>query len=128
MPAPRLARTGTSAFLTVVLACSAVPAEASKNTGKKKRPTPPLDLVLRKGDVNPAPAPPRRPDGYAATLGTDPWSALEGHSAFGPEPGVPKRRKALDGDGAETEEVVLRKLLEGETIPLLRIRTSPEPR
>jgi hypothetical protein len=59
------------------------------------------------------------------TLGADPWSALEGHGAFGPEPGVPKRREALDGDDAQTEEVILRKLLEGETIPLLRIRTSP---
>jgi hypothetical protein len=128
MPAPRFARFGISTLLAVVLACAAAPAEASKNTGKKKPSAPPLDLVLRQGDLALVPVPPRRPDGYAVSLGADPWSALEGHGAFGPEPGVPKRRRALDGEGVETEEVVLRKLLEGETIPLLRIRMSPEPR
>jgi hypothetical protein len=128
MSAPRFVRFWTSTLLAAVLGCSAAPAEASKNPGKKRKPAPPLDLVLRQGDLALAPLLPRRPDGYAASFGADPWSALEGHSAFGPEPGVPKRRRALDGEGVETEEVVLRKLLEGETIPLLRIRMSPEPR
>lgn len=125
MPSPNLARLPTLALLAAILACVAAPAEASKKTGKAK--SPPLDLSLRQGDLTPLPAP-RRPEGYAATLGEDPWRALEGHTAFGPEPGVPKQRDALDGPDAETEEVVLRKLLEGQTIPLIRIRTSPEPR
>lgn len=128
MSSPRLFRLSGLALLAVVLACSAAPAEASKNTGKKAKPVPPLDLSLRQGDLPVPPLPPRQPAGYAATLGEDPWSALEGHTAFGPEPGVPKRREALDGENVETEEVVLRKLLEGQTIPLIRIRTSPEPR
>lgn len=124
MPAPRLSRLSPPALLVVILTCLVAPAEASKNTGKKK-PRPPLDLALRQKDLASTLALPQRPDGYAVTLGADPWSALEGHGAFGPEPGVPKRREALDGDDAQTEEVILRKLLEGETIPLLRIRTSP---
>lgn len=107
-------------------ALAGVPAEASKKAGKTQ-PPPPLDLSLRQGDLAPAP-PPQRQGGYAATLGEDPWRALEGHTAFGPEPGVPKQRDALDGPNVETEEVVLRKLLEGQTIPLIRIKTSPEPR
>lgn len=125
MPAPSSARLLAPALLGLALACLAAPAEASKKAGKTA-PSPPLDLALRQGDLTTPP--PRRPEGYAATLGEDPWRALEGHTAFGPEPGVPKRREALDGDDVRTEEVVLRKLLEGQTIPLIRLRTSPEPR
>jgi hypothetical protein len=104
---------------------AAAPAEAAKKRTATTE-SPRLDLQLRKEDV--ARFPPStssRGGGYAATLPADPWSVLEGHGIRREEAGVPRREAEVEG---ATEEVVLRRLLEGETIPLLRIKTSPPPR
>lgn len=104
---------------------AAAPAEAAKKKAAKVEP-PRLVLELRKEDVAllRAPATSSRDAGYAATLPADPWSVLEGHGTRREEAGVPRREAEVEG---ATEEVVLRRLLEGETIPLLRIKTSPSP-
>jgi hypothetical protein len=103
----------------ILLAHSPLAAATKKGTATSS-----LDLRLPDAALA-TPESSREPRGYALTLRDDPWRAfaeeiplLAGGAI--PQPGSAERNGALD-DG-----ISLRGLLDGETIPLLRIRLSPE--
>src|SRR4051794_1232329 len=115
---------GLGRVLAAALVIAAAgPAAASPDDGAGP---PRLELRLSPGDVE-TPPERARPLGYAAVVREDPWSALERRSPSVGGPAIPQTRDAAQQQSAAGKGPSLQGLLDGKTIPLLRITIDITP-
>jgi hypothetical protein len=119
MPAVRADRVSV-AVIVVSIAVAALPRVTSAKTASP----PLLDLKLRRADLAKI-QPERKPlRGYAATVQDDPWSALGNRQRRVAGPDLPQITNE-QRPGESGDEFSFKKLLDGATIPILKIDVSP---
>ena len=120
MPAVRADRVSV-AVIVVSIAVAALPRVTSAKTASP----PLLDLKLRRADLAKIQPERKRPRGYAVTVQDDPWSAFSDRRRRVAGPDLPQIVNDTRPHEGEGDEFSFKKLLDGATIPILKIDVSP---